>query len=273
MKLKIMKLKYITTTASALFAIAASSANAAIVFNDPSFENAGAATALTMDSTNWRTDFGGNNTDAALSGATVGLWHTLSGNFMNNGQLQDKDSYVTSNTTNPANVNGEQFLSYARVNQNRSAMQFINDGKSSIGTYTFSIDYWVAAYAGGASAQTADIAFEVFAFNTADLGNVTWQARSNDGDFDTIKGTGYISAGGTYNTIAGTAASSGFQTVSYDLNLGTGYDYIGVSITSDVNSAAVYSNFDNLQVSAVPEPSTSALLGLGGLALILRRRK
>ncbi len=31
--------------------------------------------------------------------------------------------------------------------------------------------------------------------------------------------------------------------------------------------------FDNLQIAAVPEPSTTALLGLGGLALILRRRK
>jgi hypothetical protein len=28
-----------------------------------------------------------------------------------------------------------------------------------------------------------------------------------------------------------------------------------------------------LDIAAVPEPSTTALLGLGGLALILRRRK
>ena len=31
--------------------------------------------------------------------------------------------------------------------------------------------------------------------------------------------------------------------------------------------------FDNFEVNAVPEPSSAALLGLGGLALILRRRK
>jgi hypothetical protein len=32
-------------------------------------------------------------------------------------------------------------------------------------------------------------------------------------------------------------------------------------------------NFQNLEIAAIPEPSTTALLGLGGLALILRRRK
>ncbi len=30
---------------------------------------------------------------------------------------------------------------------------------------------------------------------------------------------------------------------------------------------------DNISLDAVPEPTTTALLGLGGLALILRRRK
>ena len=32
-------------------------------------------------------------------------------------------------------------------------------------------------------------------------------------------------------------------------------------------------NFDNFTVTAVPEPSAAALIGLGGIALILRRRK
>ena len=36
---------------------------------------------------------------------------------------------------------------------------------------------------------------------------------------------------------------------------------------------SITANVDNFGVVAVPEPSTTALLGLGGLALILRRRK
>lgn len=39
---------------------------------------------------------------------------------------------------------------------------------------------------------------------------------------------------------------------------------------SDYNGGAWYDNFD---VQQIPEPSSSALLGLGGLALILRRRR
>jgi hypothetical protein len=48
---------------------------------------------------------------------------------------------------------------------------------------------------------------------------------------------------------------------------------------SDVNSSTtrhpslVFSLFDNLVVTAIPEPSSLALLGLGGLALLARRRK
>ncbi len=55
--------------------------------------------------------------------------------------------------------------------------------------------------------------------------------------------------------------------------------YQGVSFKSD--TAAVDLNFSNIAVytegdtpfGAVPEPSSTALLGLGGLALVLRRRK
>lgn len=250
--------------------------NAAIVFTDPSFENPGDATPLTMaGSPNWRTTFGANNVDSPLSGATVARWHTLTGDSIQNGLLQDKDSYLTGNTINPANVNGEQFLSYART-QYRSAMQLINDGQSSTGTYTFSINYWVGSFAGANS--TANIAFEVFAFNAADLGNVTWQARSNDGDSDTIKAIGatsFVSAGGTYSTIANTAASSGFQTISYDLDLGTGYDYIGVAVTAiAANESNVFVAFDNLQIAVVPEPTSVALAaaGLGLFGCIAARR-
>ena len=44
----------------------------------------------------------------------------------------------------------------------------------------------------------------------------------------------------------------------------SGFESTGVSIGSQLNAITLYE---------VPEPSSAALLGLGGLALILRRRK
>jgi hypothetical protein len=52
--------------------------------------------------------------------------------------------------------------------------------------------------------------------------------------------------------------------------LGTGYDFYAWRIGHS-NNANDDMRFDN--VSVVPEPSTTALIGLGGLALILRRRR
>ncbi|MBK1831089.1 PEP-CTERM sorting domain-containing protein [Verrucomicrobiaceae bacterium R5-34] len=47
------------------------------------------------------------------------------------------------------------------------------------------------------------------------------------------------------------------------------FDEIGFTARANVNTS-----FDNVEVTyVVPEPSSAALLGLGGLALVLRRRK
>lgn len=48
-------------------------------------------------------------------------------------------------------------------------------------------------------------------------------------------------------------------------------DFAYVQITGESTAAGGY--FDNMKIESVPEPSSAALLGLGGLALILRRRK
>jgi len=45
---------------------------------------------------------------------------------------------------------------------------------------------------------------------------------------------------------------------------------VGIRLHSDTNDP---SRIDNISITTVPEPSSAALLGLGGLALILRRRK
>jgi hypothetical protein len=49
--------------------------------------------------------------------------------------------------------------------------------------------------------------------------------------------------------------------------------YIGVEIMTGGGDSQGRVGFDEIAVTAVPEPTTTALLGLGGFALILRRRK
>lgn len=54
---------------------------------------------------------------------------------------------------------------------------------------------------------------------------------------------------------------------------GTGVVRLRIGPDGPLNSGNFEGEIDNISVDAVPEPTTTALLGLGGLALILRRRK
>lgn len=82
---------------------------------------------------------------------------------------------------------------------------------------------------------------------------------------------------------SGAVITTGVTSINYDFTLtdaGSAGDFLVLGWSS-TNPAAGTSgsdafNVDNIivtDVTAVPEPSSAALLGLGGLALILRRRK
>jgi hypothetical protein len=68
---------------------------------------------------------------------------------------------------------------------------------------------------------------------------------------------------------------TGGTNTSGSLALSVGHYVIGTFIADDTTQSITFSNdmFSALQLRQVPEPTTTALLGLGGLALILRRRK
>lgn len=254
----------------AALAFLAPAANAAVAFTDPSFENGGSATMV--DDTNYNTAGNANN---ALNTVATGIWHT---NVINNGQeghlLEDKDSYKGF-TSAPAGVTGEQFITGSRgPNNTRGLLQYINDGGSTTGTLTLSIDYWVHELnASDSPAGGGNFSFEIIAFN--DPATVLMDLGAGV-DNPIISGTGYITSGGSYSSYTAVSAATGFQTLQASLDLGAGYDYVGVAI--GISAFDPYGNangetvsFDNLQV--VPEPSAFALLGLSGLALLLRRRR
>lgn len=72
---------------------------------------------------------------------------------------------------------------------------------------------------------------------------------------------------GNYNLDAGLTG-----TLPY-VGDGTGVVRLRIGPDGPLNSGNFEGEIDNISVDSVPEPTTTALLGLGGLALILRRRK
>ncbi|MGJ8672718.1 PEP-CTERM sorting domain-containing protein [Rubritalea sp.] len=73
----------------------------------------------------------------------------------------------------------------------------------------------------------------------------------------------------------GDFAGGGNEGIYLTTNFGLASDLTGVNIApvNLVNDASLDETYTYTLVAAVPEPSSTALLGLGGIALILRRRR
>jgi hypothetical protein len=96
----------------------------------------------------------------------------------------------------------------------------------------------------------------------------------------TIDPTAYNGAGSAGVTIAQytdettlTAATTVFSNVELKLDDAGRALSNGAKVNMRLHGAKAEVIIDNIQFTQVPEPSSTALLGLGGLALILRRRK
>ncbi len=82
-----------------------------------------------------------------------------------------------------------------------------------------------------------------------------------------------ISMGGTSASHTGPAEVVAASNHSFTFTAGTTTETLSIAYNHTNGNSNTGFNSTNFTVTPVPEPSSAALLGLGGLALILRRRK
>lgn len=179
---------------------------------------------------------------------------------------------------------------------------------ASLGSATFDIEYTLGAGASGTNPFVSSSGSAYGVGSDSDISAHYNTLEGNDGEVITFSnlqftnfqanGSGYTLAdlsnltfssftvGAASNANDGVNITFGGATTNQNLNsaniIANGSDTFALSGTGASLSLAVDSGQSNnrwsvtgLEVSytAVPEPSSTALLGLGGLALILRRRK
>ena len=170
----------------------------------------------------------------------------------------DFGSGITISNWNVASPSREVFVSGGQVRAKKSGdtdthtftVTIPDLGSNSVTFTNFSFDFGEAGPDDGAPTWTVSSDFGGGVF-TPNFANGTGTGSANDEDVSMAL-TGFT---GISNT-----------TITFTLGDAAGGNNSG---------ASMYTYIDNVVLTGevVPEPSTTALLGLGGLALILRRRK
>ncbi|MDG0993966.1 MAG: PEP-CTERM sorting domain-containing protein [Akkermansiaceae bacterium] len=193
------------------------------------------------------TPAGATTTGGNLSGRPIG--NTIDSSGLSGGGISG--NILTE--THSVNTNSDLWLS---ANGNGSGVEFVFDLG---GTYTVdSVHLWNYDASSGANnrgLQTVDVTF------------------STDGGFNyntLVAASGYDDFGNFAQAPLGATQASA-ETKTFTAVAGVTH----IKFTDSTNHGATYTGIGEIRFGGdpIPEPSTTALLGLGGLALILRRRK
>ena len=133
---------------------------------------------------------------------------------------------------------------------------------------TYCVEFDILDYAAGGTGSESF--FQAYAATGVTATSTVSFDIHNGGNTDPIVAAtvpATIGTTGARNTITGNATAAKF---TFDYTVGEDIALIFHNTSGTTGAMPVYS-IDNLTVS-VPEPSSAALLGLGGLALIIRRR-
>ncbi|MFK7911566.1 MAG: PEP-CTERM sorting domain-containing protein [Akkermansiaceae bacterium] len=206
---------------------------------------------------------------SALVGPAGGLGTTwnLATDFTVTNMLDSTGAATGINfTTTHSERRGKSSLSSGELEIARSYMQFF--GKGDDVTVTFSgfapgstHDIWLVSLAPGDGTEGAR--------GTWSTTNTTTSASSQILDGSVRNATTFV-AGQNFTYFQNVQATAGGEIVFF----GDAYDGDnGISEPNATQDNEHRLQLNGFQIVAIPEPSSIALLGLGGLALILRRRR
>jgi hypothetical protein len=145
---------------------------------------------------------------------------------------------------------------------------------------------WITSQFGVGAVTATNLSGQSFSIGDQFNFSLDWASVTDDPDkayddgqldFQLVDATGAVLYSETIQSSAATTGGD-LNSSSFSYTI-TGTENGGIIDTSDLGvrlSVIGGDDFfavDNIQLTAVPEPSSTALLGLGGLALILRRRK
>jgi len=151
-----------------------------------------------------------------------------------------------------------------------------------LGSSDWAIMFWqdnVITQSAGIGANDLSSSYEVtFDYGTADYAGGQATGAGDGLLVEVLRGDNTVLASNTFSPGAWGAGNHNLDggltgTLAY---VGDGTGVVRLRIGPDAGTfgqGRFASEIDNISVDVVPEPTTTALLGLGGLALILRRRK
>ena len=155
-----------------------------------------------------------------------------------------------------------------------STLNLVNDAKATTGLKTLRLDVMV---------QSADNPSAAPLANSADVMVSLWgyngDAATVDGKLAAVTNAANPSGGSADITwldsqaLSAVTALDTWETQTFNIDMGAGYDYILLALSSPGSSSTLYAwgvGIDNVDI--IPEPATLGVLALGGLALIRRRR-
>lgn len=246
-----MKLKLISTAVAA-FAAHMASSQAAIVVNTTYTDVAGATPTVSSN------DLAATQFQSSSSTGTDAMG-TARHAEMFNGTIGDAAN---------ANTNATDWVRFGTTNTITLNLDISTNTLGYDITGIDTIAGWIEG-GGGRSDHGYSIELGFVGGGTATLINAQYWAPNPSGEFWSVVSISN-DGGGILNS--DTVNNNGGGALADANTLATGVQSITWTIT-DAANPSIAAEFDVFGVATVPEPSSTALLGLGGLALLLRRRR